>query len=134
MNNILFFSKILKLNKMYKFNRLPESVLWFEPPLVAHWISDKKIWSTQDIHDIKYNEEKQIITFRTGRLGIHGLAAFKFINLPFQSWELKPEAGKTGGVTLSISAAIVQVEFVVRVSLLIYNSIYYSNNKIIHFF
>ncbi|CAG5080947.1 Similar to CFAP94: Dynein intermediate chain CFAP94 [Cotesia congregata] len=94
--------------------KLPESVLWFEPPLVAHWISDKKIWSTQDVHDIKYNEEKQIITFRTGRLGIHGLAAFKFINLPFQSWELKPEAGKTGGVTLSISAAIVQVEFVVR--------------------
>ncbi|XP_044586899.1 dynein axonemal intermediate chain 7-like isoform X2 [Cotesia glomerata] len=103
--------------------KLPESVLWFEPPLVAHWIADKKIWSTQDVHDIKYNEEKQIITFRTGRLGIHGLAAFKFINLPFQSWELKPEAGKTGGVTLSISAAIVQVEFVVRENSVALNSL-----------
>ncbi|XP_014297583.1 uncharacterized protein LOC103573796 isoform X3 [Microplitis demolitor] len=103
--------------------KLPESVLWFEPPLVAHWIDDKKIWSTQDVHDIKYNEEKQIITFRTGRLGIHGLAAFKFINLPFQSWELKPETGKTGGVTLNISAAIVQVEFVVRENLVCLNSL-----------
>ena len=85
---------------------------------MAHWISERKIWSTQDVHDIKYNEEKQIITFRTGRLGIHGLAAFKYVNLPFQSWELKPESGKSngGGVILSITAAIVQVEFIVRVS------------------
>lgn len=67
------------------------------------------------MHDIKYNEEKQIITFRTGRLGIHGLAAFKFVNIPFQSWELKPENSKSGGVTLNISAAIVQVEFMIRV-------------------
>lgn len=70
------------------------------------------------MHDIKYNEEKQTIAFRTGRLGVHGLAAFKFINIPFQSWELKPEMGRNarGGVALSVSAAIVQAEFIVRVS------------------
>lgn len=75
------------------------------------------MWSTQDVHDIKYNEEKQTITFRTGRLGVHGLAAFKFINIPFQSWELKPEMGRNarGGVVLNVSAAIVQAEFIVRV-------------------
>lgn len=89
--------------------------MWLEPPLVAHWVPERRIWSTQDVHDIKYNEEKQIITFRSGRLGVHGLAAFKFVNVPFQSWELKPETGKTGGVVLTISAAIVQVEFIVKV-------------------
>ena len=106
------------LFKLSFFFRLPDSVLWFEPPLVAHWIPERRIWSTKDIHDIKYNEEKQIITFRTGRLGIHGLAGFRFINLPFQSWELKPESGKNsgGGVTLSITAAIIQAEFIIRVS------------------
>ncbi|XP_024936813.1 protein CASC1 isoform X2 [Cephus cinctus] len=105
--------------------KLPESVLWFEPPLVAHWISEKKIWSTQDVHDIKYNEEKQIINFRTGRLGVHGLAGFRFINLPFQSWELKPEMGKGngGGVILSITAAIVQAEFIVREDLVCLHSL-----------
>lgn len=84
---------------------------------MAHWIPEKKLWSTQDVHDIKYNEEKQTITFRTGRLGVHGLAALKFVNIPFQSWELKPEMGRKacGGVVLNISGAIIQAEFIVRV-------------------
>ncbi|XP_033224120.1 protein CASC1-like isoform X2 [Belonocnema kinseyi] len=105
--------------------KLPDSVLWFEPPLVAHWIPEERIWSTQDVHDIKYNEEKQIITFRSGRLGIHGLAGFRYINLPFQSWELKPESGKNcrGGVTLSVTAAIVQAEFIVREDLVCLHSL-----------
>lgn len=85
--------------------------------MVAHWIPERKIWSTNDVHDIKYNEEKQIITFRTGRLGIHGLASLRFVNVPFQSWEMKPESGKStgSGVILSITAAIIQAEFIVRV-------------------
>ncbi|XP_048504698.1 dynein axonemal intermediate chain 7 homolog isoform X2 [Athalia rosae] len=105
--------------------KIPDTVLWFEPPLVAHWLPDKKIWSTKDVHDIKYNEEQQIITFRTGRLGIHGLAGFRYINLPFQSWEMKPESGKEngGGVILSITAAIVQVEFIVREDLVCLRSL-----------
>ncbi|XP_012288411.1 axonemal 84 kDa protein [Orussus abietinus] len=94
--------------------KLPDFVLWFEPPLVAHWVPERKIWSTQDVHDIKYNEEKQILSFRTGRLGPHGLAGFKFVNLPFQSWELKPEDKKFGGVILTIVAAVVQADFIVR--------------------
>ncbi|XP_028046208.1 axonemal 84 kDa protein [Monomorium pharaonis] len=105
--------------------KLPSSIIWFEPPLVAHWISERKIWSTQDVHDIKYNEEKQTITFRTGKLGIHGLATFKFINIPFQSWELKPEIGRNarGGIVLNVTAAIVQAEFIVREDLVCLNSL-----------
>ncbi|XP_020291113.1 axonemal 84 kDa protein-like [Pseudomyrmex gracilis] len=105
--------------------KLPSFIIWFEPPLVAHWISERKIWSTQDVHDIKYNEEKQTITFRSGRLGAHGLAAFKFINIPFQSWELKPEMGKNarGGIVLNVTAAIVQAEFIVREDLVCLNSL-----------
>ena len=86
--------------------------------MVGHWLEDQQIWSTADIHDIKYNEEKQTIQFRTGRLGIHGLASSRYVNLPFQSWELKPETGKNaaGGVSLSITGAILQLEIIVRVS------------------
>ncbi|XP_016771956.1 protein CASC1 isoform X2 [Apis mellifera] len=98
--------------------KLPDSIFWFEPPVIAHWLPEKRIWSTKDIHDIKYNEEKQTIAFRTGRLGIHGLAGYKYANLPFQSWELKPEKKKSGcvhiGVILTITAAMVQAEFLIR--------------------
>lgn len=95
-------------------------MFWFEPPLVAHWIPERNIWSTKDIHDIKYNEEKQTIAFRSGKLGVHGLVANRFANLPFQSWELKPEIGRNGreyaGVVLNVTAATIQAEFLVRVS------------------
>ncbi|CAL7946735.1 unnamed protein product [Xylocopa violacea] len=98
--------------------KLPDSVLWFEPPLIAHWIPEERAWSTKHVHDIKFNEEKQTIAFRTGRLGVHGLAVYRYANLPFQSWELKPEMGKAGrdhgGVVLTVTAATVQAEFVVR--------------------
>ncbi|XP_076178023.1 dynein axonemal intermediate chain 7 isoform X2 [Ptiloglossa arizonensis] len=106
---------------------LPDSVFWFEPPLVAHWIPERNIWSTEDVHDIKYNEEKQTIAFRSGKLGVHGLAAYKFANLPFQSWEMKPEMGRSGcpngGVVLNVTGATVQAEFIVRNDLVCLHSL-----------
>ncbi|KAJ8688006.1 hypothetical protein QAD02_023801 [Eretmocerus hayati] len=105
--------------------KLPDSVLWFEPPLVAHWLPEERVWSTEDVHDIKYNEEKQTIAFRTGRLGIHALAGFRYVNLPFQSWELKPESTKSGGqgVILALTGAIIQIELLVREDLVCLHSI-----------
>jgi len=40
--------------------RLPESVLWFEPPLAANWDPVNNYWSTEEIHDLKFNEDKQV--------------------------------------------------------------------------
>ena len=47
-------------------------------------------WSTKDIHDVKFNEDKLQMQFRSGRLGIFGFAINRYCNLPFQSWEMKP--------------------------------------------
>lgn len=44
-------------------------------------------WSARDVHDVKFNEDKCTIQFRTGRLGYFGFAANRYSNLPFQvSW------------------------------------------------
>lgn len=48
-------------------------------------------WSTRDIHDSKFNEEKLTVQFRTGRLGYFALATNRFSNFPYQSWDFKPE-------------------------------------------
>lgn len=48
-------------------------------------------WSTRDIHDLKFNEDKLTVQFRTGRLGAFGFASNRYSNLPYQSWELKPD-------------------------------------------
>lgn len=48
-------------------------------------------WTNRDVHDVKYNEDKLAITFKAGRLGIFGLAINWYSNLPYQSWELRPD-------------------------------------------
>ncbi|XP_059490926.1 dynein axonemal intermediate chain 7-like [Neocloeon triangulifer] len=87
---------------------LPNSVLWFEPPIVVGWDEKNQYWSTEDLHDLKFFEEKQLLSFRAGRLGPLALAAFKYTNLPYQTWEMKPTPN---GIVLSITAAVVLVEF-----------------------
>jgi hypothetical protein len=64
------------------------------------------------LHDLKFNEEKQILSFRAGRLGPLAIAAFRYVNLPYQTWELKPT---TNGIILSITAVVMLVEFLFKV-------------------
>ncbi|XP_026814345.1 axonemal 84 kDa protein-like [Rhopalosiphum maidis] len=95
--------------------KLPENVLWFENPKPAMWNEDKKNWTTEHIYDIRFNEEKQTVSFRAGRMGSFGLAVNRYTNFPFQSWEIRPEGGSDGaGVILSVTAATVLIEFAVR--------------------
>ena len=45
-------------------------------------------WSTEGFYDIKFDEGKQTLSFRTVNFGIFALSAFRFCNLPLQNWEL----------------------------------------------
>lgn len=71
---------------------LPQHVMWFDLPMVGHWDPENKLWTTDDIHDLRHVEEKGYLSFRTGAFGFFGLASYRYGNLPFQAWELKPEA------------------------------------------
>ncbi|PSN29537.1 hypothetical protein C0J52_25167, partial [Blattella germanica] len=93
---------------------LPSNVLWFEPPIVAGWNEETGYWTTEDFHDLKFNEDKQILTFRTGKFGPIGLAAYRYSNLPFQTWELKPNS-KGEGVCFNLTAAVMILEFIIKV-------------------
>ncbi|VVC34711.1 Casc1 domain [Cinara cedri] len=95
--------------------KLPENLLWFENPKPVIWNENRKIWTTDYIHDIRFNEKKQMVSFRTGRMGSFGLAVNRYSNFPFQSWEVRPETGSNeGGVVLSITTAKILVKFMVR--------------------
>lgn len=65
--------------------------MWLDIPIVCSWDPQRELWTTGDIHDVKHIEEKGYITFRTGIFGCFSLALYKYVNLPFQTWELKPE-------------------------------------------
>ena len=69
--------------------KLPSTVLWFEPPIIVRWEAEKQHWSTEGFFDTKFDEGKQTLSFRTINFGIFALSAFRFSNLPLQSWELR---------------------------------------------
>ena len=71
-------------------------------------------WTTRDVHDVKFNEDKLTIQFRFGRLGMFGFAANRYSNLPYQTWELKPDPKGTGHVIFSLTASIAGFEVTVK--------------------
>ncbi|KAI4454788.1 lung adenoma susceptibility 1-related [Holotrichia oblita] len=91
---------------------LPEHVMFLDLPTVCYWNKKRRFWTTEDVHDLKHIEEKNYMTFRTGRFGQFALAVNRYINFPFQAWELKPEAD--GSVSFQITCAILMVEFNIK--------------------
>lgn len=53
-----------------------------------------------------------------------GLSTNRFINLPYQTWEMRPDwKGGPGGVFLSVTAATIIVEFIIRDNKVCLNSL-----------
>lgn len=69
----------------------PEEVIFLELPLVCYWDDSQNVWTKKDVHDLKHNEEKATLSFRTGRFGTFALVAYRYANLPYQTWDMKPE-------------------------------------------
>lgn len=50
-------------------------------------------------------------------MGLIALVAYRYCNLPYQSWDLRPDfKGPPGGVVLTITASVVILEFIIRVT------------------
>lgn len=70
----------------------PDHVIFLELPMVCFWDVEKSHWSKSEVHDLKHNEEKGQLTFRTRKGGTFALAVYRYANLPYQAWEIRPEA------------------------------------------
>ncbi|XP_044763587.1 dynein axonemal intermediate chain 7-like [Coccinella septempunctata] len=101
------FAKLISINIT-----LPNHVMYLEPPVVCMWEEKKKIWSTKDIQDVKHNEEKGTVSFRTGRFGIFGLATFRYGNLPYQTWDIRPD--EDNNIIFQLTAAVLLFEFKIK--------------------
>jgi len=91
---------------------LPKDVLFLEEPQVAHWDARRQFWTTKDVHAITYNEDARSLSFKTNRFGTMCLLQDSHINMPFQSWELRPHG--VNSAVLSIIAAIVEIEIEIK--------------------
>ncbi|XP_037899532.1 dynein intermediate chain CFAP94, axonemal [Glossina fuscipes] len=70
-------------------------------------------WSIRDVHDTKFNEDKLSIQFRTGRLGTFGFALNRYSNMPYQTWELKPDFKNFDTILFSFTASLVSVDMTI---------------------
>ncbi|XP_062591912.1 dynein axonemal intermediate chain 7 homolog [Saccostrea cucullata] len=92
--------------------KLPSHVLFSEEPLIARWDYKKKYWRQDGFTDMSYDEDNRIFSFKTAYFGLFALLQDSHLNMPFQSWELRPH--KTNACVLTIIAAIVEVEIEIK--------------------
>ncbi|XP_028747617.2 dynein intermediate chain CFAP94, axonemal isoform X2 [Peromyscus leucopus] len=67
-----------------------ENVIFFEDPKVIRWDAEGKIWKTDGISEVFYSREDRLISFCLDTLGPVTLIQDAHINMPYQSWELRP--------------------------------------------
>ncbi|KAK4878571.1 hypothetical protein RN001_011077 [Aquatica leii] len=80
--------------------------------IFVSWNEVERVWSTAEVHDFRYLEESATVTFRLSRFGVFSFAMNRFTNLPYQTWEMKPELN--GTVTIQLVAAILTIDFNIK--------------------
>ncbi|XP_048410052.1 dynein axonemal intermediate chain 7 isoform X4 [Stegostoma tigrinum] len=88
--------------------KLPSKALFFEQPKPARWNQREKHWRTDGIHSITFEPGEQILSFKMDTFNIFTLIQRYHVNMPFQSWVLKP--GAENEAILTVVAAFTKVE------------------------
>jgi len=92
--------------------KLPSKVMFFEEPQVAIWDGAVKHWKTTGITDVTYDETERTISFKSAEFGAFSVMQDSHLNMPFQSWELKPSW--VNQCRLTVTAAIAEAEIDVK--------------------
>ncbi|XP_070553160.1 dynein axonemal intermediate chain 7-like isoform X10 [Ptychodera flava] len=91
---------------------LPENVLFSEEPQMAYWSPEGKHWRLDGFADMKYDEDGRTVSVKTINFGALTCTQDKHINMPFQSWELRPK--QANNALLTIIAALVEIEIEIK--------------------
>ncbi|XP_073245123.1 dynein axonemal intermediate chain 7-like [Porites lutea] len=95
--------------------KLPSDVMYFEPPQLAYWDSTKNNWRLDALTDSQYNEEERVVVFKISNFGPVATFQDLYLNMPFQSWELRPHA--TNSCLFTLIAAIIELEIEIKDSM-----------------
>ncbi|XP_048682147.1 dynein axonemal intermediate chain 7 isoform X5 [Caretta caretta] len=92
--------------------RLLDSVIFFEEPVVARWDSAGKQWRTDGISDIKYKMKEKQISFEMDAFYTITLLQDAHLNMPYQSWELRPNG--TDELLFTVVTAFAEVQMQIK--------------------
>lgn len=90
----------------------PKHVIFLEQPIICRWDHDNKYWTSANISKVEYDNENNIITFRTGVFGIFAFATLRYNHLPFRNWRIIPE--KDESVTVKLITAGLRIDFNIK--------------------
>ncbi|XP_030069845.1 dynein axonemal intermediate chain 7 isoform X6 [Microcaecilia unicolor] len=90
--------------------KLPEDVIFFEEPQVARWDPKGKNWRTDYITNKTYYIEDKKISFKMNSFYTFTLFQNAHINMPYLSWELRPEGMNAAMFTITSAFTDFQLE------------------------
>eukprot|EP00795_Rhopilema_esculentum_P011349 gene11349-21540_t len=92
--------------------KLPSDVMFFEQPQLARWDEVSCHWKLDGFNDTMYDEGNRTISFKTCHFGAITIVQDLYLNMPFQSWELRPLS--LNNCTLTVVAANVDAEIEIK--------------------
>ncbi|KAM9229074.1 dynein axonemal intermediate chain 7 [Dugong dugon] len=104
-----------------------ENVIFFEDPMVARWDHEGKHWRTDGISHVIYNSEDKLVTFNLETFGPVTLIQDAHINMPYQSWELRPLA--VNKVLLTVTTVFTELQIQIKENLCVLASIKLKNKE-----
>ncbi|XP_040843356.1 dynein intermediate chain CFAP94, axonemal isoform X2 [Ochotona curzoniae] len=104
-----------------------KNVVFFEDPEVARWDAEGKYWTTDGISNISYKRKERLVTFSLDTFGPVTLIQDTHINMPYQSWELRPLESNT--VLLTVTTVFTEVQIKIKENLCMLASIKLKDRK-----
>lgn len=104
-----------------------ENVIFFEDPMVARWDAEAKHWKTDGISNVSHKSEERLITFSLETFGPVTLIQDAHVNMPYQSWELRPlDVNK---VLLTVTTVFMEIQIQIKENFCMLASIKLNNKK-----
>ncbi|XP_032500131.1 protein CASC1 isoform X4 [Phocoena sinus] len=104
-----------------------ENVIFFENPMVARWDAEGKHWKTDGISNVSYKSEERLITFSLDTFGPVTFIQDAHVNMPYQSWELRPL--DVNEVLLTVTTVYTEIQIQIKENLCMLASIKLNNKK-----
>ncbi|NWW93221.1 CASC1 protein, partial [Rhynochetos jubatus] len=90
--------------------RLPDTVMYFQDPVIARWDPAGQQWRTDGISNVTYQSQERRVAFVMAAFYTIALLQDAHLNMPYQAWELRPTAVDEALFVVTTGFATVQIQ------------------------
>lgn len=97
-----------------------DNAIFTEEPQLARWEDSQQCWRTDGFEEVEYQEETGTISFKSQFIGPIVTLQDTYNNMPFQSWEIRPQGPNC--IIFTLIAATVELEITLKEGMCCLNS------------